>query len=140
MKRLVYYSFSASRTIPRPDMLWQIEQSIRSLRAYNTSVQVVVFTYGDVPPELAASLAPYGVSVCHKGSYLAALARMAPHGWQILSQYPVLHKFLNFYEIGALQPDQVLFLDCDTLFFQDVDRLFSRYSDADCYAREEPAC
>jgi hypothetical protein len=140
MKRLVYYSLSASRTDPRPDLLWQIEQSVRSLRAWNSTVQIVVFTFGDVPPELAPALAPYNVTFCHKGSYQAILARLAPRGWQILSQYPVLHKFLNFHEIASLEPDQVLFLDCDTLLFGDVDHLFSRYSDADSYAREEPMC
>ncbi len=140
MKRLVYYSLSASRVSPRPDLVWQIELSVRSLRAYNRTVPVIVFTYGDVPEELAPALAPYGVSFCHKGSYQAALARLSPHGWQILSQYPLLHKFLNFPEIAAQEPDQVLFLDCDTLFFQDVDSLFSHYSHADCYAREEPTC
>ena len=101
MKRLVYYSLAASNANPRPDLIWQIELSVRSLRTYNSSVQVVVFTYGDVPSELAPALAPYGVTACHMGSYQAKLARLAPHGWQILSQYPLLHKFLNFAEIAA---------------------------------------
>ena len=140
MKRLVYYSLSASKACPRPDLIWQIEQSIRSLRAYNHSVSIVVFTYGDVPAELAPALAPYGVALHHKGSYQSALARLAPRGWQTLSQYPLLHKFLNFGEIAAQNPEQVLFVDCDTLFFQDVDLLFSRYAEAECYAREEPTC
>jgi hypothetical protein len=140
MKRLVYYSLAASKSNPRPDLTRQIELSVRSLRAYNGSVPVMVFTYGDVPSELAPALEPYGVTFCHMGSYQAKLARLAPHGWQVLSQYPVLHKFLNFSEIAALDPEQVLFLDCDTLFFEDVDRLFAHYSQADCYAREEPTC
>jgi hypothetical protein len=140
MKRIVYYSISASRATPRPDLIWQIEQSVRSLRAYNKDIPIIVFSFGDVPRELAPALAPYDITLRHKGSYQAHLARLAPRGWQILSQYPVLHKFLNFSEIAALNPDQVLFLDCDTLFFQDVEILFSRYSEADCYAREEPTC
>src|SRR4051812_772526 len=98
MNRLVYYSISASRETPRPDLIWQIEQSIKSLRAHNTTVSIVVFTYGDVPPELAPALVPYDVKLHHKGSYLACLARLCPRGWQILSQYPLLHKFLNFQE------------------------------------------
>jgi hypothetical protein len=140
MKRLVYYSLSSSRENPRPDLVWQIELSVRTLRAYNGAIPIVVFTHNDVPPELAPALAPFGVTLHHQGSYQARLARLAPHGWQILSQYLVLHKFLNFSEIAALDPQQVLFLDCDTIFFKDVDLLFSHYSHADCYAREEPTC
>lgn len=140
MKRLVYYSLSATPDTPRPDLVWQIEHSIRSLRTYNQSIPIVVYTYGDVPLELAPALEPLGVRLHHKGSYQSTIARLSPRGWQTLSQYPLLHKFLNFHEIAAHQPDQVLFLDCDTLFFQDVDTLFTRYGTADCYAREEPTC
>lgn len=140
MNRLVYYSLSASRTAPRPDLIRQLVRSVQSLRAYNRTIPILVFTFGDVPPELAPALAPYEVAFCHKGSYEACLARESLRGWQILSQYPLLHKFLNFHEIAALNKDQVLFLDCDTLFFQDVEILFSRYADADAYAREEPTC
>jgi hypothetical protein len=138
MKGLVYYSLAASKAAPRPDLLWQLELSVRSLRTYNATVPVIVFTYGDLPPELAPTLSPYDVTLRHQGSYQAKLARLAPQGWQVLSQYPLLHKFLNFSEIGAHDPEQVLYLDCDTIFFADVDLLFSRYARADCYAREEP--
>jgi hypothetical protein len=140
MSRLVYYSLALPQSHPRPDLVWQIEASVRSLRAYNRTVPVFLFAYGDLPPELAARLTGYGVTIHPQGSYEERLARLAPRGWEALSRYPLLHKFLNFPEIGRLAPRQVLFLDCDTLFFDDVDRLFARYADADLYAREEPTC
>jgi hypothetical protein len=138
MRRLIYYSVALSHEQPRPDLLWQLEASIRSLRQFNRAAPIVVFAYDDVPPDLARTLTPYDVRVVHQGSYKARLARDLPHGWQVLAGYPLLHKFLNFDAIAALAPEQVLFLDCDTLFFNDVDALFTRYASAHCCAREEP--
>lgn len=140
MSRLVYYSLSLPRSHLRPDLLWQLEASVRSLRTYNSTVPVLLFVYGDLPPELAARLAGYGVSIHPQGSYEERLARLAPRGWAALSLYPLLHKFLNFPEIALFAPQQVLFVDCDTLFFDDVDRLFARYAGEHLYAREEPTC
>jgi hypothetical protein len=114
--------------------------SVQTLREYNRSVAVTVFVHGEVPPELPSALAPFGVTVHPQGSYEARLASYCPHGWPLLAHYPVLHKLLNFTEIAALGPKQVLSLDCDTLFFGDVQLLFDRYATAHCYAREEPTC
>jgi hypothetical protein len=107
---------------------------------YNRTVPVVVFIYGDYPGELATALAPYDINIRLQGSYEARLAELCPSGWQVLAQYPLLHKFLNFREISVFNPQQVLFLDCDTLFFDDVARLFQQYGNSHCYAREEPTC
>ena len=120
--------------------MWQIESSVRSLRAHNACVPIVLFAYGEVPPEVATALAPYRVAIVPRPPYEHRLAELLPRGWQALARYPVLHKLLNFAEIAAFGPQQVLLLDCDTLFFDDVDRLFARYATADCYAREEPTC
>jgi len=140
VRRLVYYSLFNPPADPRPDLLRQLVSSIHSLREHNETVPVTVFVYGDEPPELAPSLDGYGVRIQRQGGYRARLERLCPEGAAILEQYPLLHKFLNFTEIAALGPGQVLFLDCDTLFFGDVDRLFERYAGAHCHAREEPTC
>jgi len=140
MNRLVCYSLALSEAEPRPDLVRQLEWSVRSLRTYNATVPIVVFTYGSIPREVSRSLEPFRVFIKHQGSYSSRLAQLAPAGWQTLSQYPVLHKFLNLNEIASYRPGQVLCLDCDTLFFCDVDALFSSCRDADCYAREEPTC
>jgi hypothetical protein len=137
---LVYYSVTLPRADPRPDLLWQLDVSLASLRARNRSVAVALFVHGALPRELAGIAARHDVMVHGQPPYEARLARLCPRGWPVLSRYPLLHKFLNFAEISAWGPSQVLFLDCDTVFLGDVGELFARYRDADCYAREEVSC
>ncbi|MGH2751699.1 MAG: hypothetical protein ACRDK3_12625 [Actinomycetota bacterium] len=140
--RLVYYSIALPETAPRPDLLWQLEASLRSLRTYNTTTPVALFVHGEMPSAVGAIASRYNAVVHIQEPYEARLARLCPHGWRVLSRYPLLHKFLNFGELRTLPrpPRQVLFLDCDTLFFGDVDRLFARYENHDCVAREEASC
>jgi hypothetical protein len=139
MKRLVCYSLLLQNLKRRPTLLAQIVASLKSLRAHNKSVPVHVFVYGD-EPDLPQILAPHDVTIRNQGSYEDRLVRSLHHGSQVLCRYPLLHKLLNFAEIEALAPEQVLLLDCDTFFSSDVDSLFERYSKADYYAREEPSC
>jgi hypothetical protein len=139
--QLVFYSLLLSRAQPRPDLLRQLLTSVESLRRHGGRMPVVVFAWGDgTAAQVERLLAPYGVDVLAQGSYEERLARCCPQGWPFLAQYPLLHKFLNFGAIAALRPRQALFLDCDTLFFADVSRLFARYGEAHVYAREEPTC
>ena len=140
MDQLVFYSLLLPADQPRPDLLRQLLTSVQSLRQYGARMPVVVFAYGDTAPVIEPLLAPYDVRVLPQGSYEERLARSCPNGWSFLAQYPLLHKFLNFRAIAGMQPSQALFLDCDTIFFDDVSRLFTRYSEAHCYAREEPTC
>jgi hypothetical protein len=91
-------------------------------------------------PELEEALAPYDIRIHRQSSYEDQLACVLPRGSQVLCRHPVLHKFLNFNEIELLGPDQLLILDCDTLFFSDVQELFEKYANADCCAREEHSC
>jgi hypothetical protein len=136
-KRLAYYSVSLSSADPRPDILWQLETSVRSLRAHNSTIPVYVFVYGDPPETLRARLEGYGITVRYQGRYEDRLRRFAPRVWPVLAHYPILHKFLNFPEIAARAPAQVLLLDCDTVFFRDVESLFDGYSEPDCCARAD---
>jgi hypothetical protein len=115
----------------------QLVTSVDSLRAHNAEVAIVLFAYGGLPAGLETSLEPYGVQIWQMGGYAERLASLSPLGWPALSRYPLLHKCLNFAEISALQPDQVLMLDCDTLFQGDVGALFDRYAEFDLVAREE---
>ena len=135
-RRICCYSLS----IPeggRPDLLTQLLTSVDSLRAYNREVTIVLFVYGTIPGDLAYSLQQLDVRIWWLPPYESRLAGLCPNGWRFLSQYPLLHKFLNFPEISSLNPDQVLLLDCDTYFQGDVARLFDGYGDADLVAREE---
>jgi len=139
VKRLVSYSIIAPYPEWRAVIARQTLASIQSLRAHNRSIPVLLTLYSEMP-ELASALAPYDVLIRLPGSYKAQLARVFPRGAEVLSRHPALHKFLNFDEIDALDPEQLLILDCDTLFFHDVEELFAKYGDSDCCAREEYSC
>jgi hypothetical protein len=121
----------------RPDLLTQLLTSVDSLRAYNRSVEIVLFAYSDLPAEFSYALQSRGVRIWPVEPYESRLAQLSPGGWFPLSQYPLLHKLLNFAEISSLNPDQVLLLDCDTFFLGNVARLFDRYATPDLVAREE---
>jgi hypothetical protein len=139
VKRLVSYSLIAPYPEWRAVIARQTLASIQSLRAHNRSIPVLLTLYSEMP-ELASALAPYDVLIRLPGSYKARIARVFQRGAQVLSRHPALHKFLNFDEIDALDPEQLLILDCDTLFFGDVEELFAKYADSDCCAREEYSC
>lgn len=139
MRRLVAYSIA----VPDPEKGLSLEKqvlaSIRSLRAYNRAIPIVLHLYSDMP-QLTADLKSLAVTVKVKGPYKTRLANVSPKCAEVLCRHPVLHKLLNFAEIDEFDPDQLLLLDCDTLFFDDVERLFDKYGNADCYGREEHTC
>ena len=137
MRRLCCYSLTLPNGNSRPDLLTQLVTSVDSLRAHNSEVSIVLFAYGELPANLVYSLQYFCVRVWHLEPYEARLRRLCPRGWPFLSQYPLLHKFLNFTEISSLNPDQVLLLDCDTFFLGDVAHLFNQYAVPDLVAREE---
>lgn len=134
--RLVYYSLTLPPGEVRPDLVWQLAASVRTLRAHNTEVPIVLFVHGGAS-ELAEVCARHGVALVEQGPYERRLAELCPAGWQALARYPLLHKFLNFGVLAELDCAQVLYCDCDTIFFDDVERLFDRYARADLAAREE---
>jgi hypothetical protein len=138
----VYYSVTLPGDHEKPELLWQLDTSLSSLRSHNSAVPVALFVHGELSPGLRSIAGRHGVLVHRQETYERRLARFCPRGWPVLSRYPLLHKFLNFAEIAALRPrpSQVLYLDCDTLFFDDVDRLFARYPIAHVVAREEASC
>jgi hypothetical protein len=139
MDKMACYSLFQQNFKRRTDLIRQLVRSIRSLRAHNQFLPITVFAYGNLS-ELHQLLKPYNVLVQDQGSYEHRLANWMPDISHILCEYPVLHKLLNFPEIDAQGVSRVLLLDCDTVFFDDVDDLFAKYGEADCYAREEPGC
>ena len=140
MARVVCYSLLFPSDRKRSDLLWQLEASVASLRAYNRDISIVVFMHGASTAGVESLASKYDFVVSRQGSYEERLAVLMPHAWSILREYPVLHKFMNFASIGRFGVDQALLLDCDTVFSDDVGILFERYSSADVYAREEPTC
>jgi len=136
MRRLCCYSLSLPK-VGSPDLLTQLSTSVDSLRSFNSDVNIVLFAYSDLPMDFTNFLKGLGVQVWQLEPYASRLARHHSNGWRYLSHYPLLHKYLNFTEISSLDPEQVLLLDCDTYFQDDVVRLFEKYVGPDLIAREE---
>jgi hypothetical protein len=112
-------------------------RSVQSLRQHNTTIPVCMCIYDWAVPWLVRDgAARYGVAVTGVGDYGAYLSGISPHG-ATLALLPTLHKILSLRHL----PDnraQILYLDCDTVFTGDVERLFDDYCNSDWYAREEP--
>lgn len=135
--RFIHYSLSLPPGRDCQQLLAQLSLSLCTLRRTNPRVAVVLFLYGAMPPELARICHGHSVMVHPQGSYEQRLAELSPQGWPVLARYPVLHKFLNFAAFSGTGARQLLYCDCDTIFFKDVSALFERYADADLVAREE---
>jgi hypothetical protein len=135
--RLVHYSISLADGARGPDLIAQLDASAATLREHNPAIPAVVFVYGTLEPELAAVCREHDLMVAEQGPYERRLADLCPAGWPALARYPLLHKFLHFRELAAAGAREALFLDCDTIVFDDVERLFDRYADSDVAAREE---
>lgn len=137
--RIVTYSLSSTGPPQTTDYHEQLSHSVKSLRAYNSLVPVHVFLYGEHPRVFITELERESVIVHEMGSYESAIRRIRPRAFRTLVRYPVLHKWMNFHKLAPLGPSQVLQVDCDTFFFDDVEILFERYSDCHFYGREEPS-
>jgi hypothetical protein len=133
--RLVYYSLAAvgNRACER-----QWVQSIRSLRRHNRGIWVYLVVWGTPHADTLAEAARLGVRVINAGAYDRGFAHL-PAAWaEILGHNPTLHKILSLRHCPTEGVDQVLYLDCDTFFFGDVDALFDLYRGRHFLAREEP--
>jgi hypothetical protein len=131
---LVYYSLSRSEN-GNYDRLWI--QSIRSLRRYNQELPVCLLVYNESSEAILQEADRNNVVVYELGDYRDYLRRTFVHG-SVLSMYPTLHKFLSLCELDTSDFSQVLYLDCDTFFFDDPAILFDTYTECDWYAREAP--
>lgn len=132
--RVVYYSLA---DVPGDNRERQWFQSIRSLRRYNRSVPVWLFLFNAASDELLREAELHGVQVQFLGDYEEFLRRAHPRG-SILALYPTFHKFLVLPHLPLEGMTQLLYLDCDTFFFDDVRLLFESSMKHDLYAREEP--
>jgi hypothetical protein len=133
--RLVYYSLANA---PHAGREKQWTQSIRSLRRYNTAVPVRLFLFNGATAELLREAERQHVDVHYLGEYGEFFRKTHGRG-SVLALYPTFHKFLVLAHAPVGDVAQVLYLDCDTFFFDNVDRLFDQYSAHPWYAREEPS-
>ena len=131
--RLAYYSLA---NVPSDSREHQWIQSIRSMRRHNRSIPVWLFLFNDASNDLLAEAERWDVNVCFLGDYSAFLQRAHPQG-AILALYRTFHKFVVLPHLPLQKATQVLYLDCDTFFFDNVDLLFDVHREQDWYAREE---
>jgi hypothetical protein len=132
---IVYYSLVVT---PVATCQWQWIQSIKSLRLYNRTIPVYLFIYGAVDSQVLVEADRHNVRLVQLGAYSGCFRGVAGNRAAALSSYPTLHKFLSLASLPPKAPSQILFLDCDTYFFGNVDNLFSHYHTCQWYAREEP--
>jgi hypothetical protein len=130
--QLVYYSMATSQD-PYCHAQWL--QSIRSLRKYNKWIPVHLMSYGELSSVVVDEATSSGVRVHRLGAYGTYLAQIHKRA-AALCKYPTFHKSLSLFHIPD-EATQVLYLDCDTFFFDDIAELFARYTECDFYAREE---
>jgi len=132
--RLVYYSLANTA-----DAGWERQwiRSIRSLRRHNTTIPVWLLVFNGASPRLLEEARRQAVTVQYLGEYRDYLDRIHVRG-SVLALYPTFHKFLALRHVPVRHAAQILYVDCDTFFFDDVGRLFDAYTRADWYAREEP--
>jgi len=131
--RLVYYSLA---NFPHDSREQQWIQSIRSLRKYNQSIPIWLLLFNHASSELEHEAGRHGVHVQFLGDYREFLQSTHTRG-SLLALYPTFHKFLALKNLPLQDLTQLLYLDCDTFFFDNPDILFDRYATHDWYAREE---
>lgn len=135
--RRIYYSLSSHPNPKRdPQYHAQLLRSIESVRRHNATIPIDVVHYGSA--NLEERLLAMGVQVHWRPPYAEYLRAKTPRLADALSRYGIPHKWLSLAEINLTGATQVLYLDCDTYFFDDPNRLFERYGDEDVIAREEP--
>jgi hypothetical protein len=120
------YDMAPSTTVfyavnDNPRYLYMAKRSIASLRRYNSSIEVRLYLFG--------SASPADQRWCrrHQVALMSRPAEKDPA--RLLSL-----KWISAWEIDS---DRAMFVDADTLFFGDVQKLLSRYRTKDFYARIE---
>jgi hypothetical protein len=132
---LVYYSLSVS---PDGAQERQLIRSLKSLRRHNSTIPVFIFVYGsEAPKSVRREAARSSAVVTELGEYAHYLSRLSPYA-TALARHPCLHKLLSLRHLPTVDVSQVLYLDCDTYFLGDVEKLFRCNRVQDWYAREEP--
>ena len=133
----VFYSVAADAD-GRYERLWL--RSVESLRRHNPRVPVAVCLYDDGPRGLLDAAAELGVDVLPMGRYSDLVADLPPAYAGVLGRHRCLHKLASLRRMACHAPGHPLvYLDCDTYLFGDVEQLTARSAQVDWLAREEPA-
>jgi len=95
---------------------------------------VHLFVYGDIDLSLNHEAYRQNVTVHRLGSYADSFAAYGNRK-HAFTEFKTLHKFRLLRCLPLCE--QVLYLDCDTFFFADVEQLFRKYQFSQFAAREE---
>lgn len=129
--RMIYHALNPRN--PLYERQWL--QSVRSIRLYNQTIPIYLYLFGVENPSIIAECKRHNIVLINT---MIPTLNLPPFVTNLLNQYPVMHKFVPLLLIPNNIITQVLYLDCDTYLFDDVDILFERYKDRQFYAREEP--
>jgi hypothetical protein len=132
--RLIYYCLANAPEGPRDE---QWARSIRSLRQHNADIDVCLFLFNGATAALLEEADRQHVTVHYLGEYREYLRARHIYG-DVLSALPTFHKFFCPQHLPPDGATQLLYLDCDTFFFADVEKLFDECAGASVYGREEP--
>jgi len=132
--RLIYYSLVY---LNNDRYVEQWVQSISSLRRYNSRITVYLVLFNGLPARIADAAKRWNVTIAFVGEYTEYLYRLHVQG-PVLALLPPVPKLISLHHTPVQEASQVLYLDCDTFFFDDVEILFDRYSACHWYGREEP--
>lgn len=133
--RIVYYSLLIVNNEPHYS---QWVRSIQSLRKYNKTIPCYLFLFGDCPPEVMDAVERFEVTLLRQISYFEYLEKLLTGRGAVLQNNPRLHKYLVLDFFDSVTASQILYVDSDTFFFDDVGIIFDRYKEFRWYAREEP--
>lgn len=102
-----------------PKYVLMVKNSLRSLRRFNSSRPVSIYVYGETDP--AKGFDAFKNVRCFLKPKL----------------HPSFNTYLKWYAIIESAAQTALFLDADTIVFDDVDKLLKAKSNAQFYARQE---
>lgn len=103
-----------------PKYILMVRNSLRSLRLYNSKVPVSIYVYGESMLGFEDIIKLENVK-CFQRSRLDAS----------------FNTYLKWYAIKESKAEKALFLDADTIVFDDVEKLFKKRNRVDLYARQE---
>ena len=121
---IVFYSYKVSRHKHVNDHeMKRLDHSISSLREFNDKISVYLFCDDDsiIPPHFVSE---YEVDV-------------RPFEPQVKHGMLFIYKWCNLKHFENIADANILYLDSDTVFYDDVEYLFYHYSYAEVFGREE---
>lgn len=115
-------------------MVRQITQSLRTLRVHDQSTPVSIIHCGQPCEALVSEAARANATIHQVPAFIDVLQRLTPY-WRELSDYRTLAKMAFIHLLP--DADQLLFVDCDTYWFNSPSKLFDKYDSCDLYATAE---